>query len=656
MPLVETQYQAYDGQTDFSGGMNAFAEKPAQNQYRHGRNLEIRGGPARTRRGVARAFPANAGGMLVGFYFNQENARYRDADHAGFWFENDENAPFEFGRSVQGGNVSAWCVVKAQEWEQERILAIFDDVPMLVNEDRVTAIACIDEIDATEQNLSLVQAGQQVFMFRGENHRPLVYSFDENGFQPVAAPGIADEGGAGTEDDLYWDAAPNARGAVYYLGRLWAWINDDEIAASDILAFNNWDLFQNRFAIQYGDGQRINAIIPFTKDILFVGKSGSMHALTGANSANLSSLARRTVDAVHGLVGKNAWCVVGEDLWFMSWDGIYSINRNQYDELQAAPVSISAPISNLIARINWPYAGRIAMTLADNYIMVAVPLNGSTKNNGVLVFDRLLNVWVGYWDGPTCNPAGFIRLNNAPLFMSENARVRRFFTDYPYDTYDPAAEIDEFDDEAAYIEGNIVQQSGLFYKCIKRTPVYDEDTETLVHYEPDDADYWTEIDDLLGEYAIQFQLITRYYTHTDDVAGKTVGRGEVLFDHQLPALSIAAKGSDAFTERDITESPRTYSRVAYDIADTDDWDESNTDLDHATPHRQDYTVLMDEGGIYMSDAGLYLNVSEQHSVRWITRFIDNQRFGLTITNTAGKVAIKSIALQGVQQRFAARDR
>ena len=535
MPLSEVVNQRYDVYTDFLGGMNCILGSHAPNQYFSSRNIEIRGGKAETRRGVKRSYPENISGVEVGFYFNQENAFYNDATHTGFWF------PFKFIRSAFGGNIQAFAVVKDAAWERERLLFVADGVVLQLDEVYAQAVTTSEAI-GSDETITLVQAGNRVFMFRGEDDTTLVWDFSSNGFQPVES----------ADDDF--DDIPNARGAVYFLGRLWAWLDDDDIAASDILAFNNWDLGQNLFSINYGSGQKIKALIPFGSDTLIVAKDYSMHALTGADSDDLTTLRKRTLNSKNGLVGKNAWVVVGDDLWFLSRDGVRTINRNQFDELQTTGIIVSTPIQMIINRINFDQADKICMGYYDNYVLMGLPLDDSEKINAIAVFDDLLKVWVGVWDGTPINPNYFFKFRDDYRFMGEDGVVRTMFVaGFDKDSDDTYNDTPEYEADGTYYPGDYVRYENAVYVNILHTPTFSTSSAGPTYHLPTDSTYWTQVTgaNLRNLYSIETELITRYFRHGDPSSGKRTGKGVLDLEQQNAVVSLVLESEFPYTENTV---------------------------------------------------------------------------------------------------------
>ena len=107
--------------------------------------------------------------------------------------------------------------------------------------------------------------------------------------------------------------------------------------------------------------------------------------LTGSVN-NLSQIANGI-----GCVSAKSIVQVGNDLWFMSDDGIRSIRRNEEGSIPLMGL-VSGNVSGTIDTINWTYATKIAGVYFDNKVYMAIPTGTSTTNNKVLVANTMIQL------------------------------------------------------------------------------------------------------------------------------------------------------------------------------------------------------------------------------------------------------------------------
>lgn len=184
--------------------------------------------------------------------------------------------------------------------------------------------------------------------------------------------------------------------------------NPDTIWLSTRLEFGvgAWNSTTRSFRIGGGEGDPIMAMASLQGNVLAVMKESSVWlVVTDPQAEPPDFSAEQNAESLSygvGCVGKHAWCMYGNDLMFMAQDGVRSIRRmisasGQY-ELSAA---MSEPIQPYIDRINPAKRHLITATKYLEFAFFAVPLDSSTYNNAVLVWNGRLAKWLGCWEGWT---------------------------------------------------------------------------------------------------------------------------------------------------------------------------------------------------------------------------------------------------------------
>jgi len=635
MPRPSNQMQTFDGQVRFNGGMNEL--EPGPNQFFWGKNIVIRDGYAATRPGIRRAFRET--GFTEAFYFNEGNAKYNDATHTGFWF------PFEFAATIWN-NIQGADVVRLPQDEQE-VLLIAQDGKVYKNSTGYVSEIPTSVTIGTDEVINFTQANDYIFMWRGESLDPLYWDGSPTGF--IAVPD------ADTQSDI-----PQSSDAIYLLSRLWAYRDRSEVGASDILDFNDWDRVYSVFNVAPGDGDEIVALWPFHDDKIIVFKRNRIFGMSGLTGATLSdTLATTVIDTQRGAVASNAMTTFGEHIAFVGYGNIYDMIRNEENRMRGIDLPISWPISRLLARVNWGNSDALEDVSAityNNYLLFAVPIDSSPTNNAILVYDILGNdgngAWCGLWQSGQTNVKKFFIMRGLLYFLGYDSVVRQMFVDVPWDS-DPE---DVFIDTQTYDATRQYYAGEYAYKLVDGTNTLYLAVRDSLGQDLTDTDYWSAVADPVHAYDIETELITRQYKH-EDTSPKLLARCEVLYKHQDPKVSLYARAEDYETEETLFTDVEQ-SQVEYDIALTDDWDDSNTNLDFRDPHRKDYTVYIpeDESYICMDVTGIDFGVWEEHSMRFIKRLLNDRSFALRILNTRGKISIRSILAAAQLKRFASKAR
>ena len=118
---------------------------------------------------------------------------------------------------------------------------------------------------------------------------------------------------------------------------------------------------------------------------------------------------------VHGSIVQCA-----NDIYFLSETGrgVYALSRAPVSGQAGIWQPISAPIKRYIDRINWNAIGTVRATYWNDLYMLAVPLDGATHNNFILIYSVSVGTWQGLWwldvAGQSMAPRDFARDRSGP--------------------------------------------------------------------------------------------------------------------------------------------------------------------------------------------------------------------------------------------------
>ena len=166
----------------------------------------------------------------------------------------------------------------------------------------------------------------------------------------------------------------------------------DEIIASDILDADTYDQIENQFRIASGGADYVVALQPFAEDNLLVLMRNSIHLITGI-SGDLEDTVVKEITREVGCIARKSVVQVGNQVFFLSDNGVYSVDFGDLYNLRGSSLPISEAIDPLIQRINPDYAENSVATYNDNRYYISIPLDKSTTNNAILVFNFLNQGW-----------------------------------------------------------------------------------------------------------------------------------------------------------------------------------------------------------------------------------------------------------------------
>ena len=171
----------------------------------------------------------------------------------------------------------------------------------------------------------------------------------------------------------------------------------DEIIASDILDTDTYDQIYAQYRFNAGEADFNVALHSFSEDNLMVFNRNSIHLIS--NTTTLQGASTKLLTNEVGCVARQSIQQVGNQVIFLSDNGVYSTLFFDEYNLRGTETPLSEPINTTIQRINKEYWSSSVSAYFDNRYFIAVPLNSedgsvvATKNNAVLVYNFLNKQW-----------------------------------------------------------------------------------------------------------------------------------------------------------------------------------------------------------------------------------------------------------------------
>lgn len=152
---------------------------------------------------------------------------------------------------------------------------------------------------------------------------------------------------------------------------------------------DTWTTGTDYFDVNLSDGQPITGI-GVLEDYLVIFKEKSIWVMTGDSPADwkISSSNNNLVNVFNGVgcVSHRSIVQVGNDLWFLSDDGIRSLRRNAEGTTPQMGI-VSADIQTTIDSINPSASDKACAMLFNKRVYFAIPTGSSTYNDVVMVAD-----------------------------------------------------------------------------------------------------------------------------------------------------------------------------------------------------------------------------------------------------------------------------
>ena len=265
------------------------------------------------------------------------------------------------------------------------------------------------ETITTQDGCDIVTANDNVYISRGWSKRPLVWDLATTITALLSSPSSGHK-------------FPNSSGLFYYCNRMVALgkhhaesnalRNYDTVSVSNFLDFGEWDAV-DAFTINNGGNDQVvgvsawtlNEFLVFMRNSIFYINTGTDRYISGDGLSATSQIKTLATDI--GCSARKSVVQAGGGVFFLSDNGVYFLQPQPASaesmKLLTMADPISAPIDDVIQRINRNYAYRAVATYWNNRYYLAVPLDSSVDNNVVLVYNFILR----QWESVDTYPAGF---------------------------------------------------------------------------------------------------------------------------------------------------------------------------------------------------------------------------------------------------------
>ena len=165
----------------------------------------------------------------------------------------------------------------------------------------------------------------------------------------------------------------------------------DEIIASDLLDSDTYDQIYAQYRFNAGEADFNVGLHSFSEDNLMVFNRNSIHLVT--NTTSLQAASARLLTNEVGCVARQSITQVGNQVIFLSDNGVYSTQFFDEYNLRGTETPLSEAINVTIKRINKAHWDKSVAVYFDNRYFLAVPLDDSTKNNAIIIYNFLNKQW-----------------------------------------------------------------------------------------------------------------------------------------------------------------------------------------------------------------------------------------------------------------------
>lgn len=200
--------------------------------------------------------------------------------------------------------------------------------------------------------------------------------------------------------------------------------DSDTVYVSDLLDGEAWSLIANSIRIGGGDGDPITALYPWFGYKVLVFKERSVWVIEANPSQDVSDWTVQLVTNSTGCVAHKTVQQVGNDVFFLSREGVQSLSTIESGAQTGISLPISVPVNDAIGTINKSYYSRCSAIYYRNRYILSYPTTAATID-AALVYNSMQKSWSGIWSGWAARAyfksafGGRIRMN----FGSESGSV-----------------------------------------------------------------------------------------------------------------------------------------------------------------------------------------------------------------------------------------
>ena len=237
---------------------------------------------------------------------------------------------------------------------------------------------------------------------------------------------VTDEGNTNTDP-------PRGKVGCYFQNRFWVAndsTNPDYVWYSDVADSQTFDRSTNVFKVSPGGNDQITGLMPFRKSReLYIFKEDSIHKLTCAGATSAWYLSE--VDTTHGCIAPRTIRVVGNDIYYLSRDGVRSIKTTEFNIEQGIDLPLSVVEKTIWDTRNDAQISNACAGDLEGIYYVSFATGSSTTNDTTLVYFISRNGWSHYTGLAPAVWVNWVISNEERIYFGEDAadsKVYRFLS------------------------------------------------------------------------------------------------------------------------------------------------------------------------------------------------------------------------------------
>jgi hypothetical protein len=202
-----------------------------------------------------------------------------------------------------------------------------------------------------------------------------------------------------------------------------------------------YDTIYGEFNIALGQADYLVGFHPYQQAQTLVFNRHSIYVMNNTNG-DVANVSVQEVTRQNGCSARRSIATCGSNVLFLSDRGVFILQPGLELLLRGASEPLSAPIDPTIRSINFSAVSGACAAYCNNRYYLAVPVNGSTRNNAMLVYNFINKNWESidtFPNGFYCDFVVTTLLNNVQtLFCISKEGGIYAYEQLEYDEFGPA--------------------------------------------------------------------------------------------------------------------------------------------------------------------------------------------------------------------------
>lgn len=166
----------------------------------------------------------------------------------------------------------------------------------------------------------------------------------------------------------------------------------NQIIISQILNVESYDTINGIFGFASGTTDYLIGLQPYQDNQLLVFNRYSIYLVNGIDG-DVAAMSSQLLTAQVGCVAKRSIATCGANVLFLSDLGVFILQPGLELLLRGNSLPLSAQITSYIQQINFAATSAPTAIYFNNRYYLAVPLNGATRNNAILIYNFINQQW-----------------------------------------------------------------------------------------------------------------------------------------------------------------------------------------------------------------------------------------------------------------------